>query len=62
MGIADEIFLGKCDLWLSKVALSAVYRTMKVFPYLRNSMTYYGTLTGFNNYKEKYVNYWLHLR
>ena len=52
LNISDEIFLGKVDLWLAKNALSAVYRTLKKYPALRERMNYFGTLNGFKNVKD----------
>ena len=52
LNIADNIFLGKMDLWLAKYALSTAYRTLKIFPALRNVMHYFGTLNGFINNKD----------
>ncbi len=44
LNVANKIFLGKIDLWLAKQALSAVYRTLKKYPALRNIIHYFGTL------------------
>ena len=53
LNVADEIYLGKVDLWLAKIALSAVYRTLKKFPALRSRINYFGTLNGFIEKKDK---------
>lgn len=55
LNIADEIFLGKVDLWLAKHALSAVYRTQRKYPRLRERFNYFGTLNGFISLKEKLI-------
>ena len=47
MNVADQICLGKMDLWLAKHALSAVYKTLKEYPKLRNLINYFGTLDGY---------------
>ncbi len=52
MNVADRIFLGKVDLWLAKHSLSAVYRTLKKYPALRERINYFGTLNGFKTYKD----------
>ncbi len=52
LNVADEIFLGRVDLWLAKHALSTVYRTLKKYPALREDIHYFGTLNGFIKKKE----------
>ncbi|MBQ8725814.1 MAG: hypothetical protein IJY84_01775 [Clostridia bacterium] len=52
LNVADEIYLGKVDLWLAKIALSAVYRTLKKFPAIRSRLNYFGTLNGFIEKKD----------
>ena len=52
MNIADEIFLGKVDLWLGKYALSTLYKSLKVFPKMREEINYFGTLQGFAALKD----------
>jgi hypothetical protein len=47
MDVADHVFLGKVDIWLAKHALSALYRTLKKYPYMRGRFNYFGTLNGF---------------
>ena len=49
MDVADHVFLGKVDIWLAKHALSALYRNLKKYPYMRSRMNYFGTLNGFIN-------------
>lgn len=51
LDIADIISLGKINLQLAKYALSAVLQTYKKYPYLRGSVNYFGTLTGYNQNK-----------
>lgn len=52
MYIADYINLDGLDLWLSKHALTAVYRVLKEFPALRREINYFGTLRGFVSRKD----------
>lgn len=52
LNVADEIYLGKVDLWLAKHALSALYRTLKRYSHLRSVVNYFGTLNGFIQTKE----------
>lgn len=56
LNIADEIYLGKVDLWLAKHALSAVYRSLKLYPKLRSELFYFGTLNGFINKKGNLID------
>jgi hypothetical protein len=48
LNVADKIYLGGTDLWLAKLALSAVYRTLKHYPELRSYINYFGTVDGFS--------------
>ena len=52
LNVADEIFLGRVDLWLARSALSTVYRTLKKYSALREDINYFGTLNGFIQSKE----------
>lgn len=56
LNVADEIFLGHIDPWLSKHALSTLYRSLKKYPALREEMHYFGTLNGFIKKKEALFN------
>lgn len=47
LNVADKIYLGQTDLWLAKLSLSAVYRTLKHYSALRNYLNYFGVLDGF---------------
>ena len=42
LNVADKIYLGQADLWLAKLSLSAVYRTLKHYSALRNYLNYFG--------------------
>lgn len=51
LNIADTIFLGKMDIKLCKYALTALYRTLRIYPELRPYINYFGTWNGFVGYK-----------
>jgi len=51
LNIADVIFLGKVDIKLCKYALTAVYRTLRIYPEMRPHINYFGTWNGFVGYK-----------
>lgn len=56
LNVADRIYLGSTDLWLAKLSLSAVYRTLKHYPAVRNYINYFGTIEGFISISKKEVS------
>ena len=61
LNIADVIFLGQMDIKLCKYALTALYRTLRIYPEMRPFINYFGTWNGFVGYKrplfvKKYPN------
>lgn len=47
MDIADEINLNTTEIYISKHILSALYRSMKSYPAIRQYMNFFGTLSSF---------------